>query len=183
MLKKQFISISFISLIASNILLITSSSYHSLSSELLGQLPFKDLLANSPSRNQKELEAKNKILRDKNTKLRAYNKSIRGQIKKVTSISRRIAVRTARNITLDLGSLVAEATPYIGVGFIVMSTSLDIKDGCDTIKDVNEIIDGLGEEGRRVDESQVCGIKMPETKDLLLKAKENIGGTLYEVFN
>lgn len=84
---------------------------------------------------------------------------------------------------MDLGGLVSESTPYIGIGLVVMSTSLDIKDGCDTIKDVNDIIDSLGEEERRVNEHQVCGIQVPDVKDLLLKAKENIDGTLDGILN
>lgn len=183
MLRKLFISISFISLIASNILLITSSSYHSLSSELLGKLPFKDLLSNSPSGNIKTLEARNKALLNKNKKLSLYNKSIKLRTAKIAKISRRIAIRTARNVSVDLGGLVAESTPYVGIGFVIISTALDVKDGCDTIKDVNEIIDGLDEDGSRVDENQVCGVKIPNTTDFLLKAKENIGGTLYEILN
>lgn len=183
MLKKSLISISFLSLIASNILLITNSTYHSLSSELLGKLPFQDLLSNSPSSNLKSLEARNKILLDKNEKLKLYNKNVKVRVAKITKISRRIAIRTARNISVDLGGLVAESTPYIGIGFVVMSTALDVKDGCDTIKDVNEIIDGLDEEGSHVDESQVCGVKIPNATDLLLKTKENIGGTLDEILN
>ncbi len=183
MLTKFFLAISFCSLITSNILLITSSTYHSLSSELLEKLPFKNLLANSPSHNRKELEAEIKILRHKNAKLRVYNKRALWRAAKITKISKRIALRTARNITVDIGGLVAESAPYIGIGAVIMSTAMDIKDGCDTIKDVNEIIDGLDEEGSHIDESQLCGIKIPSATDFLLKAKENIGGTLNEVFN
>lgn len=176
MLKKLFISISFISLITSNILLITNSTYHSFSSELLEKLPFTDLLVNGPNRNMKMLEAENK-------NLKSLNKLIEMRSSKIAKISKRIAYRTVRNVSIDLGSLVAEATPYIGIGFVVLSTSLDVKDGCDTIKDLNEINDSLGEQGSHVDENEVCGIKIPDAKELLEKANNDIGGTLYEMLN
>jgi len=56
----------------------------------------------------------------------------------------KIAKRTARNVSVSATSSFAEAVPYLGVAAIVASLSMDVVDGCHTLKDLDEIGESLG---------------------------------------
>jgi hypothetical protein len=168
-----------LALIASNIFLVTSSTFHSLATALVESLPINGLLDDSPSKKQKMLEAENRKLRNENQRLVAEKKVRAQKLVRAKQVSRRIAQRTARNVASDLTTMVGEATPYLGIGLVVASTALDAKDGCDTMKDVNEILAALEDEQGPEDSNQVCGIKMPTTEELTHSIKDAIGGTLH----
>lgn len=222
--RKALLAILIVVLVASNILLVASSSFHSLATALIGKLPFDALLKNSPGKRLKKLEADNKELRSKsqrlvkgnarlqraglkNLSLRSKNwrlaaernvrfknmvvenKGLRNKLVKerenrvskafkARQVSRDIAKRTVRNVTANLGSMIAEATPYLGIGVVIASTAMDAKDGCDTMRDINKILNILDETQGLEDLSQVCGVTVPTAEELTRSIKETIGGTL-----
>lgn len=193
MIKKLLIYASFFSMMASNIFLITNSAYHSLLSNLLEKVPIEGLLANSPSRIRVQLEADNNFLRRNNDKLEGEKRKYKDKIKGINSISRRIAGRTVRNVTTDIGEFAFRAAPYIGLGFILVGTAQDIKDGCDTVNDVNQILDVLETEETHEDTSKVCGVKIPAISlapyqgtldgmsEQFKRFEKNVGGAIYEI--
>ena len=170
----------FLTLIASNIFLVTSSKFHSMATALVESLPINSLLDDSPSKKTKKLEAENRKLRNENQRLVSEKKVRAQKLVRAKQVSRRIAQRTARNVASDLTTMVGEATPYLGIGLVVASTALDAKDGCDTMKDVNEILAALEDEQEPEDSNQVCGIKIPTMEELTLSIKDTIGGTLHQ---
>ncbi|GEM_PF-1400791 len=200
-LKNITIFLVIILSLSTNVLLITSSGFHSLAVSFLEKLTFNTLTINSPYKKQKLLEAENKRLKTKNRKLAAKNrlfiktnKRLRSTNRKLISdrlarlkrtalarkVIQRIARRTMRDVAIDIGSMVGEATPYIGISFVVASTALDLKDGCDTIRDINKVLRNLEGENELVDENKVCGMKVPTTEELVQKIKETVGGTLHQ---
>lgn len=91
----------------------------------------------------------------------------------VTDTSGRIARRTAVAATRNSSSVVAEAIPYLGIAAILAVTAYDLKDSCDTIKDLHELdvaIDPNNEFGE--DEAVICGLSVP-TKDEVWEAVKN----------
>lgn len=83
----------------------------------------------------------------------------------VVDTNGRIARRTATAATRNASSVVAEAIPYLGIAAVLAVTTFDLKDSCDTIKDLHELdvaIDPSKEFGE--EETTVCGLSVP-TKD------------------
>jgi hypothetical protein len=170
-------------LFISNLLLVTSVNFHDRAANLLSNIPFADLLENSPSKRQRELEIENKNLRERNSR---YEKVERQRVLKVDharKLSRQIAQRSIKNATYNVASMVGEATPYLGIGLVVAATAMDVKDNCDTIKDVNAILEILDDNAELVDENTVCGIQVPNVPELVARIKANIGGTVDESMN
>jgi len=69
--------------------------------------------------------------------------------------------------------------PYLGAGLVVTVTAADVIDGCDTVRDVNEMLRILEVEPIDDHESEVCGIKVPSVDEVLTNIKQDIGGTVY----
>ena len=67
----------------------------------------------------------------------------------------------ARNV----GSLPAEAIPFIGATVIVGVTALDVYDACETMKDMHEL-NAVFEPEQPInqDVSQVCGTEVPSVQ-------------------
>jgi len=178
-LRSALVVIFLIASLLGNFFLITSSSVHSFASSLFEMLPIKGIVDNSLSTRNKKLEAENKKFRNENRKLIAERKVRLQKLSDARKISRKIAKRTVRNVTANLTSMVGEATPYIGIGLVVASTFLDVKDGCDTMRDVNEILVML-EDDQGEDANQVCGVSVPTVEEITISIKDKVGGTLHQ---
>lgn len=55
-------------------------------------------------------------------------------------VSRRITDRTVKTVSRNVGSVFTEAIPYFGVGVMLAVTAKDVYDGCETIRDVHEML-------------------------------------------
>ena len=85
----------------------------------------------------------------------------------VLDTNRRVARRTAVAATRNTSSIVAEAIPYLGIAALLAVTAYDLKDSCDTIKDLHELdvaIDPSKEFGP--DQSAVCGLSVPTREEV-----------------
>ena len=83
-------------------------------------------------------------------------------------ISKRAVKSSSRSIT----SMAGEAIPYVGTAVIVGVTTLELKDLCDTIKDMNELRQAFNPELKpSEDDMTVCAMKVPTTEELWEIAK------------
>ena len=84
------------------------------------------------------------------------NKNVAGKITK------RIAKRTTRGAIRNIASIPAEAVPYLGIPVIIAITALEIKDACETMKDVDELNKQFTVNAEIEEQAtKVCGLKMP----------------------
>jgi hypothetical protein len=85
----------------------------------------------------------------------------------------RIAKRTATAATRNASSVVAEAIPYLGIAAMLAVTAYDLKDSCDTIKDLHALdvaIDPAKEFGP--EENEVCGLSVPAVNEVWQQVKD-----------
>ena len=165
-------------LLATNILAITSTAFHGFMYELFSATPFKGFLSNSPMKRQQIIDAENQMLRNKNQDLDAKLNNHHEKLSKARKVSQRIAGRTVRNVTINVASVTEQAMPYLGAAVVVAVTAMDVKHGCDTVRDVNEMLRILEVDSTEGDEGEVCGIKVPSVDEVLESIKQNIGGTV-----
>ncbi len=148
-LKRTIHSTVILALLTTNILSITSGAFHGFMYKLLSHVPYEAFLSNSPIKQNEALK----------TRLEAHRV-------KVKNVSQRIVKRTVRNVTTNVSSVVAETIPIVGVATVIAVTALDVKDGCDTVRDINEISKSLEIESIDDTENSVCGMKVPTTDDI-----------------
>ena len=177
-------------LVSTNVLSITNAKFHDLLSGLISQTPLTNFMSQSKSRKFQLIADENKRLRNQNKEFKQKIRLRKAKIVKANRISKRVALRTAKNVSLNVSSVFGEAIPYFGIGVILAVTASDIYAGCETIKDTNELLDLLDEEGLKTDETQVCGMQIPTEQQIKESIKNNkmefdeiLGETIYEILN
>ena len=166
-------------LLATNVLSITSLQIYESLYDLLSHIPYEGLLNNSSTKKQRQIEADNQMLRKQNQELISKLHAHHAKLDKARAFSQRIAKRTARNLAFNVTSLPEEAAPYLGAAMVVTVTTADVIDGCETVRDVNEMLRILEIDPIDDHESEVCGIKVPNVDEVLTNIKQDIGGTVY----
>ena len=83
-----------------------------------------------------------------------------------------------------MGSMVAEAVPYIGIGVIVAVTTLEVRDACDTMKDLHELNVAFNPETATPDGArEVCGTRVPTKEEVWAAAKRKWDGVDWTPWN
>lgn len=89
-------------------------------------------------------------------------------------VSRQIAARAAKGTVRSISSMVGKAVPFAGVALMVAMTGLDVKDACDSLRDLNEMNVTIGAEME--EEGKVCGVRVP-TKDAVIEEVKRVKST------
>lgn len=134
---------------------------------------FKTQTADLDSKN-KQLFAENsrqssqiaKFQVEKNELNETINKG--GKVAKETAetVNKRLAKGVARNVA----AIPSQSVPYFGIGIIIASTSLDIYDACQTMKDINSLLVLLGQGEEK---PEFCGQKVPTVDEVIANAKSD----------
>ena len=77
-----------------------------------------------------------------------------------TSVNRRMAKGVARNTA----AIYAESLPYVGIGVSLSMTALDIRDACQTMDEINQLLRLLNQGEERPD---YCGTRLPTTQQVV----------------
>ncbi|WP_372881391.1 hypothetical protein [Psychromonas sp.] len=177
-----------VALISTNILSLTNAKFHDFLYGVLSHIPNTELLQHSKSKKFQSLSAENERLRKQNAKFQKTDRLRRVKLARSHKIFKRIARRTAANVSLNVSSVLVEAIPYAGIAAIIATTSADVYTGCETIKDTNRLMKILDGDVMTEEEIQVCGITLPsEDKIMGVVNKYNghleglIGGVIYEM--
>jgi hypothetical protein len=131
---------------------------------------------------QRELEVKNQRIASLSSEVASLKqpKSVtyRGQRKllseavedTVTRVSRRTTTAAVRNA----GSVFAEAIPFAGIAVVVGVTAWDLRDSCETLKDLQAFhlaLNPLAEESP--DQAEVCGLTVPTSDEVWAAVKSS----------
>ena len=110
--KIFFVSIVF-GLISANVLTLSNAKFHDFLSGLLSQIPLTDFMSKSKSKKFQLITDENKRLRNQNKVFIQKNRLRKAKIAKAHGISKRVVLRTAKNVSLNVSSVVGEAIPYL----------------------------------------------------------------------
>lgn len=194
-IKSLFVAISISTLLFTNIASLFSASAHnwmhnvfwtvlSIGGDVFADKALSNSLKNSIEQKVKlqtaDLEAKNHNLATANAaqskqidELNVQNKRLSHQIEAngklaketVATVNKRLAKGVARNIA----SLPSEAVPFVGIAVMVASTSMDVYDACQTMKDFNLLLNMLGQGEEK---PELCGQKVPTVEEVMTSAKK-----------
>jgi len=147
------------------------------------------LLESSNKKLKSELDAGNvekKSLNSKNQKLAAAIDDVTRRHQKLTvdfgglsrkqdnhakaakSVAASVNHRLAQGVARNTAAISAEAVPYVGIGVNLLVTSADIYDACATMKDINILLQMMGQGEKKPD---YCGTKLPTTQQVLANVK------------
>ena len=162
-----------ISLLITNFLTLTSSTVHDALYDVLDRMHVTKNFSDTPSKRTAQLRKQKQSLKDKNHALIEKSKQRTTKIKGITS---KIAKRTVRNVGVNVASVPLEAIPWVGIASVVGVTAMDVKDGCDTMKDINSLMKDMELE-QDPGKNKVCGYSIPSAADLVNKMKEKVSIT------
>ena len=108
----------------------------------------------------------------KNTKVNFKGKKVT-VAKAVGSTTIGIKRRSVKTAAKSVGAMVFEATPLIGAAAIVGVTTWELKDLCETAKDMDALNRALNpDEATDVDQISVCSIAVPTREELQEKVSK-----------
>ena len=189
--RRTIMITALVALVVTNFLSVTSAKFNEMLHDLLALTPAKQLLLNSPVNTIRQTQAKhrsiqatnsrirteNERLKSNNSKLLAKQKEHKRKVLRARQISKSVTRRTAKNLAKNVASIPAEAIPYLGAATLVTVTALDVKDGCNTVRDINEMMELLEAEPLDADVQKVCGIKVPSIDSVFATMKQDLNGT------
>ena len=163
------LSVNVASVAFSSVAMLVSGAYEAVTG-VASVVGAKDRRLASLSDDLARKEAKIAGLSDEVASLRAAKKvPYRGQRRllseAVEDTATRVSRRTVSGAARNAGSVVAEAIPFAGIAVLLGVTAWDLKDSCDTMKDLHELEKAFNPGATSTPETEkVCGLKVP-TKD------------------
>lgn len=143
--KRLLLLVLITGLLATNVLTLASATFHSMMYGLLSALPVERFIKDSPTARQKKLAAQNKQLANRKTMVQHKAKATKSRI-----------FNRSRNMVARNAAQIPAATLPIGIGLVIATTALDIKDACDTSREIDELILALDLEVNNEDSSTIC---------------------------
>jgi len=113
----------------------------------------------------RDLETKHFHLEKSKAEMEARSKTA------AKKLSASVATRTTRGVARHVGGAAGESIPVVGTAVVAAMLALDVVDACDLIKEVNEMNRSVGVDVE--DEQQVCGVKVPDQKQLAADVSKN----------
>lgn len=121
----------------------------------------------------KALEGEVETLKPRQVSYRGQKRTLTEAIEDTTErVSRRTTLGTSRNVAATFG----ESVPMLGIAVVVGATAWEIKDACDTMKDLHELEVALDPtKANDAGVREVCGMAVPTKEELWEKVKSSPG--------
>lgn len=129
-----------------------------------------------------ELESANRELAEKLRQQEKANKELNASVTRLTQalsagqaatrkFSGTLSRRVYRNVSRHVAAMPAVAIPYVGAGVTAAMTGLDIREGCEALRDLNEVNRALQLE--QENESPVCSMQVGPREEIINKVLAN----------
>jgi hypothetical protein len=193
--KTWLIASTILGLVSMNVLTLLSEAVHdvlfggvkAVLATVAQEEVLSRLLRNSPTVKRKsDVATATRVLSEEKAAISASKKALElkhAELARVSAVrsgvakkmSKRLATRAVVNATRNSTSIFAESIPYIGVAVVLGVTALDLRDTCETLKDMNEVNAAFDLEPE--DQTKVCGIHVPTKAEVLVKVKSEAHAT------
>lgn len=156
--KRLLLTVSFLTLITTNILAFTSTAFNTAVSGLMGAaLGIRTV----SSMMQTKIASQDKAIKKHKT----------SAIKRKAATRRfgtRLASRTKRVAAKSIAAIPAESIPFLGVAILVADTGYELYAACETIKDLDQLYEDLGMGGEVPNDAMhsVCDPDLPDAGDV-----------------
>ena len=114
-------------------------------------------------------------LEKSNQELKASNEQLRQKLRVAAvagkGFSRSLARRTFSRVSRHIAAAGGAAVPYVGAGVLSGMVRLDVRDGCETLEELNDLIRALDLDA--VETSKVCAMQAPSGEQILTQVLAN----------
>jgi len=147
-IKRLVITVSFLALIATNILTLTSAAFNASVSGLMSTVLGVQTVADTLTRKNKAAAVKRKAT--------------------VRRFGSRLTSRTKRVAATSIAAIPAESVPFLGVSLLIAGTGYELYEACQSIKDLDQMYFDLGMDDETPDDvlHSVCNPSLPDTSDV-----------------
>jgi hypothetical protein len=129
-----------------------------------------------------ELETANRELAEKLRQQEKSNKELNASVTRLTQtlaasqaatrkFSGNLSRRVYRNVSRHVAAMPAVAIPYVGAGVTAAMTGLDIREGCEALRELNEMNRALQLEPEN--EAPVCSMQVGPREEIINKVLAN----------
>ena len=157
-MRKLFIILIFIGSLFLNAAMFISETIYSMASSVFTELTGMPTAASK--------------IHPKNTKVNFKGKKVT-VAQAVGSTTSGVKRRAAKTAAKSVSAMAFEATPFIGTAAIVSVTAWELKDLCETAKDMDALNRALNpDEATDVDQTSICSITVPTREELQEKVSK-----------
>ena len=133
-------------------------------------------LADDLKRKNRQLVDRNRSLQHRMTKVRRESGRLKGRMARLRTVTnvavKRTVARSANAAVRVVATAPGKAVPYVGTAVVVGAAALEIKDLCDTIRDMKAIQREIDpSESHSEDERKICGMDTPTQEEILNQIK------------
>jgi hypothetical protein len=132
--KRLVLTLSFLALIATNVLTLTSAAFNAALSGMMGTAFGVQTVSDALRGN---LDAKNRTIK-KQTAASAKRKAA------TRRFGARLTSRTKRVAAESIAAIPGEAIPFLGVTLLIAGTSYELYEACNSMKDLDELYSDMG---------------------------------------
>ena len=181
--KRLFLTLSFLALIATNVLTLMNSAFNAALSGVMSTVfsvqTVSDALRGKLDANKKTINAKNKTIK-KHAATHAKRKAA------TKRFGARLAGRTKRVAAASVAAIPGEAIPLIGTTLLIVGTSYELYAACDNMKDLDELYSDMGMADEVPDDvlHSVCDPSLPYVGnfwDGTIKKSKRLWGKAHKV--
>ena len=158
--KRLILTVSFLGLIATNVLTLTHSAFNAAVSSLMGTAfgiqTVSDVLRN-------KVDVRNKTIKSRKLATRKFGS-------KVTR-------RTKKLVATTLAEIPGEAIPFLGIPILLAATAYEIKLACENLDDLDQLYSDMGMADETPDDvmHSVCHPTMPDPGNVWAGVVEKSG--------
>ena len=164
--KRLILTASFLALVTTNVLTLTSTAFNAAISGLVGTaLGIRTV----SSMMQTKIVSQDKTIKKQAT-LQAKRKAA------TRKFGKRLASRTKRVAAKSIAAIPAESIPFIGVAVLIADTGYELYAACETVKDLDQLYSDLGMKNEPPDDvmHSVCQPELPEAGEIWGGVVENL---------
>jgi hypothetical protein len=156
--KRLLLTTSFLALIATNILTLTSSAFNAALSGLMGSV----LGVRTVSGMMQAKIARQDSAIKKQSAVQAKRKAA------TRRFGTRLASRTKRVAAKSIAAIPAESIPFLGAAVLIADTGYELYAGCETMRDLDELYVALGVHDEAPDDvvDTVCNPQLPDADEI-----------------
>jgi len=164
--KRLLFSLTFLALITTNILTLTSTAFNAALSGLMGTALGIRTVSGMM---QTKLTARDKAIKKHQSTALKSKAATR-------KFGTRLASRTRRVAAKSIAAIPAESIPFIGVAVLIADTGYELYAACESIRDLDQLYADLGMEDEVPDNSMqsVCNPGLPDAGDVWSGAVANM---------
>jgi hypothetical protein len=164
--KRLFLTLSFLAMITTNVLTLTSTAFNAalsgLMSTALGAHTVADLM--------------NEKLKAKDATIKKHQSSAIKRKAATKRFGTRLVSRTRRVAAKSIAAIPAESIPFIGVAVLIADTGYELYAACETVRELDQLYSDLGMTDENQDDAMhsVCDPELPEAGEVWGDVVENV---------